>query len=166
MKRHFPIFLFSLWLLFVGAGMVQLAAYKGTPGPVDAAPEQWPTDSGMARATSQPTLVLFAHPQCESDLWRIALEIPGVTVQIDPKGEEAERFHVRTSGETLLYDRDGRLQFSGGITISRGHAGDNPGRISLAALVNGQPANESTTPAFGCPLFAKECQPGEGSCKK
>ena len=47
------------------------------------------------------------------------------------------RFGSATSGQTLLYDGDGALRFSGGITGSRSHAGDNAGRRSLVALLNG-----------------------------
>ena len=41
-----------------------------------------------------------------------------------------QRFGAETSGQTLLYDRDGRLLFSGGTTGSRGHDGDNAGFAS------------------------------------
>ena len=58
-----------------------------------------------------------------------------------------------TSGQTLLYDEDGRLAFSGGITGARAHAGDNLGRQSLVALLNREPAKRSATNVFGCPLF-------------
>ncbi len=54
----------------------------------------------------------------------------------DDDGAEAKRFGAETSGQTLLYDERGTLAFSGGITGSRGHAGDNAGRASLLALIN------------------------------
>jgi hypothetical protein len=52
-----------------------------------------------------------------------------------------------------MYDRDGRLLFQGGITISRGHAGDNPGRSALVALLNHELVSEVETPVYGCSLF-------------
>ena len=102
----------------------------------------------------------------ESDLWTKAAHLPGVTVSRDRGGVEAARFHVRTSGEALLYAAGGELLYEGGITIARGHAGDNPGRSAIAALVNGEAANASRGPVFGCPMFAQETQSGEPVCKK
>jgi hypothetical protein len=59
-----------------------------------------------------------------------------------------------TSGQTVLYDNEGALLFSGGITGARGHAGDNAGRTSLVELLNRGAAGRSRTSVFGCPLFA------------
>lgn len=107
------------------------------------------------------TVVLFLQPAemtndwVLTDTWTEAKRIPGVTVQRDLSGNEARLFQVETSGDTVLYDTSGRRLFHGGITISRGHAGDNPGRDSLQALLLGRPASVTTTPAFGCSLF--EC---------
>jgi hypothetical protein len=114
----------------------------------------------LARAHARPnTYVLFLKPQgftndwVESDLWKTAAAIPGVTLLRDDDGREAQRFGSATSGQTLLYDADGALQFSGGITGSRSHAGDNAGRRSLVALLNGGNADRRATDVFGCPLF-------------
>jgi hypothetical protein len=55
----------------------------------------------------------------------------------------------------MLYDARGALLFSGGITGARAHAGDNPGRSALVALLNRQSGTHaSTTNVFGCSLFA------------
>jgi hypothetical protein len=88
-----------------------------------------------------------------TDLWRSAASIPGVQVWADPDGAEARRFHAATSGLALLYDGDGRLRFCGGITRARGHAGDNPGREALRALLLEGGPGPTQTPVFGCPLF-------------
>jgi hypothetical protein len=101
----------------------------------------------------------------KSDLWRKASAIPGVTVESDNENVEARRFHVETSGEALLYGSDGRLLFAGGITLSRGHSGDNPGRTAITALINRGSAQENTTPVFGCSLFAANCLQPEMKCK-
>lgn len=103
----------------------------------------------------------FTEEWVESALWRKASAIPGVIVEADDGSVEARRFHVETSGKTLLYGDDGRLLFEGGITLSRGHSGDNPGRTAITALVNGGSANENRTPVFGCSLFAAHCRPEE-----
>lgn len=103
--------------------------------------------------------VLFLKPEGvadgweKTDLWESAAKIPGVTVLTDIEGREAHRFGVATSGQAILYDADGHLLFTGGITGARGHAGDNPGRSNIIALVNGTPVTAAETSVFGCPLF-------------
>jgi hypothetical protein len=89
----------------------------------------------------------------KTDLWTSASAIPGVTVRVDDGGVEATRFHIETSGDTLVYDAKGKLLFHGGITISRGHWGDSPGTDGILALVNHQSNGGISTPAFGCSLL-------------
>lgn len=95
----------------------------------------------------------------DSTLWHQASRLPGVTLLADVGGQEIGRFAARTSGETRLYDADGRLLFQGGITSSRGHVGDNPGEAAIRSLMRGAPPPTRapayplvTTPVFGCPL--------------
>lgn len=88
----------------------------------------------------------------KSDLWDLARAIPGVQVAVDPGGAEATRFGGATSGEALLYGSDGRLLFSGGITASRGHEGENPGAERIVSLLTTGSAELATSPVFGCPL--------------
>ncbi len=76
-------------------------------------------------------------------------------VRRDDAGSEARRFGVETSGQTLLYDRRGTLIFSGGITGSRGHAGDNAGEAALVDLLTHGAADRHGSNVFGCPLFSK-----------
>jgi hypothetical protein len=103
--------------------------------------------------------VLFPRPagqptnQVQSVLWRQAAAIPGVKVAADKDGCDARLFRAQTSGEVVLYGADGRLRFQGGITLSRGYLGDNPGRTALQALIHHQPSQVTQTPVFGCPLF-------------
>jgi hypothetical protein len=103
--------------------------------------------------------VLFLQPRempshwNQTDLWEEAGRIPGVRVQSDEDGREARLFHIATSGDTALYDANGVLLFHGGITIARGHSGDNAGRESLQALLLGGSAQQTNTPVFGCSLF-------------
>jgi hypothetical protein len=89
----------------------------------------------------------------KTDLWQSAASIPGVTPIVDYDGVEASRFHAMTSGQTFLYDAGGRLLFTGGITMARGHAGDNAGRSAIVSLLNTGAAEQTETPVFGCPLF-------------
>ena len=115
----------------------------------------------LARARTSPrTYVLFLKPVGvsskweQTDLWKTAAAIPGVTLVRDDDGREARRFGSETSGQTLLYDGNGTLRFSGGITGARAHAGDNAGRRSLVALLSGEQPDRAATNVFGCPLFA------------
>jgi hypothetical protein len=98
-----------------------------------------------------------------TDLWRTAARIPGVSVHCDEGEVEARRFHAETSGETLLYDQNGQLRYQGGLTISRGHFGDNPELNALELLINGKAETELSihlvkAPVFGCSLFDSDCQ--------
>jgi hypothetical protein len=120
----------------------------------------------MAQAQGRVTAyVLFLKPAGTADdwekteLWQSAASIPGVSVVVDDDGAEARRFHAVTSGQTALYDVGGRLLFSGGITASRGHSGDNAGRSAIVSLLNAGDADRTVTSVFGCPLYGprSEC---------
>ena len=87
-----------------------------------------------------------------TDLWTSAAAIPGVEVILDKDGAAAQRFHTETSGHALLYDARSRLEFSGGITVARGHAGDNVGRSAIEALIAGDVTVLRQAPVFGCAL--------------
>jgi hypothetical protein len=89
----------------------------------------------------------------QTDLWRTAAAIPGVSVLRDDEGLEARRFQVETSGDTVVYDAAGRLVFHGGMTSSRGHSGDNAGRGAIQALLLHGRRPPASTPVFGCALF-------------
>jgi hypothetical protein len=85
--------------------------------------------------------------------WRAAGRIPGAIRVADPGGPtgEARRFGARTSGHVAVYDRHGALVFSGGITGSRGHVGDNVGRRAAIDALRGAPA-PALHAVFGCSL--------------
>lgn len=89
-----------------------------------------------------------------SDIVRLAKRFRSITIVWDDGGRLAARFGARTSGHVLLYDAQGKLAFSGGITAMRGHEGVNPGRIALMAIGRQEPAATRCTPVFGCPLTA------------
>lgn len=113
----------------------------------------------MARCQGRLTAhVLFLKPAGlsedweKSDLWLSAAAIPGVVVRSDESGGEARRFGAATSGQVVLYDAQGRLLFSGGITGARGHFGDNAGSDAVMAMVNGA-TDQHQTSVFGCSLL-------------
>jgi hypothetical protein len=184
-------------------GLSKLRAYEAAPGISHTESQVWPENSSIARDCTQPTLVLFLHPQCpcsratvgelerlvascqgkvavramvirpageaegweRTGLWDSVAAIPGVTVATDVNGAESQRFGAATSGQTFLYDARGVLRFAGGITESRGHAGDNAGRAAITAiLLNDRHLGSPATPVYGCPLFdnTSTC-PAEGS---
>jgi hypothetical protein len=121
----------------------------------------------MARAHEKVSAkVLFYAPPDEpttwakTDLWETAVGIPGVTVIEDRGNHIAGSLGVFTSGQTLVYDSEGRLIFNGGITASRGHSGDNYGRDAIVARLQGHPAQGTTipitSPVFGCSLRTEQ----------
>jgi hypothetical protein len=120
-------------------------------------------------------VVLFVHPDAapadweKTDLWQSAAAIPGVSVFTDTNGVEAQRFGAQTSGQTILYDAQGKLLFQGGITAGRGHEGDNAGEDSIVALVHGEEPVVRKTPVFGCPLCGTQTPagllPGKATCQ-
>lgn len=97
-----------------------------------------------------------------SSLWREAAAIPGVTAHCDNLGIEARIFGAETSGHTVLYDRDGRLLFQGGLTGARGHAGDNPGLDAVESFLKHEQFRQVRTAVYGCSLFSDE-SPQESS---
>lgn len=86
-------------------------------------------------------------------LWRSAEAIPGVRVREDVDDVLSRKFGAETSGYVLLYNPQGQLLFRGGITGSRGHAGDNEGEDAVIALANGQKTSVTHTPVYGCSLM-------------
>ena len=116
--------------------------------------------------------VLFLKPKEASSTWedtelrRRAAKISGVTALSDVDGEEARRFGAETSGHAFLYDRHGKLLFSGGITQSRGHSGDNSGESAIIALVNHHRADRAKTFVFGCSLVERSRSTEEAHCRK
>jgi hypothetical protein len=191
------VLLVPLWAGVVVAGFVVLGGYEATPGLAGGPALDWPPTSRILRALDQPSLLVFAHPQCpctrttldelavimtrckgrvrayvlfyapsgeppawaHTASWEDAERIPGVEVLADPDGAESVQFGAETSGHVLLFSSDGRLQFTGGITGARGHAGDNPGRAAVITLVTGGVSETRRTPVFGCPIFGAGRRP-------
>jgi hypothetical protein len=175
------ILLFAGWLLVCAFGLVALAAQAGKSGESAGAPATWPVSARVPKAAGRPTLLLFAHPRCACtratmrELERLlarAKDKPDVTVVLAPGGEapgtipgarvfrddgtEAARFSARTSGQVVIYGRDGKLAYSGGVTPSRGHEGDSRGRDLALLALSGTGSKESSADVFGCGLAKKE----------
>jgi hypothetical protein len=95
----------------------------------------------------------------QTDQWSTASRMPGVRIVRDIEGMEASRFHAATSGQTLLYSPAGELEFSGGITVARGHAGDNVGRSAIEAILAASTPVTRETPVFGCSIVVRSEKP-------
>ncbi len=107
--------------------------------------------AGPAAGSAVAIDVVVAGPDVAGEIWDAAGRIPGATRIVDT-GREAERFGARTSGHTVVYDAGGVRRFSGGITGSRGHVGDNLGRDAVQRIVAGLAAQSGAHPVFGCAL--------------
>ena len=94
--------------------------------------------------------------------WQTAAAIPDVQMVVDEDGAEARRFGAMTSGHVQLYDSEGNLKFSGGITSARSHAGDNAGADAVQSWLRRGTTDRRETFVFGCPLFSptSESKPG------
>lgn len=87
----------------------------------------------------------------DTDLTRLAGRIPGAGLMLDLGLAETRRFGIRTSGELVLYDRDGRLRFVGGVTPARAHQGDSVG-LSYLQKYNSRTREVGHAPTYGCDL--------------
>jgi hypothetical protein len=107
----------------------------------------------------------FSDDWTRADLWRSAAAIPGVALHEDADGKQARLFGIETSGHVLVYNQQGKLVFSGGITGGRGHAGDNAGEDAVLALLAGRETGVKQTPVFGCSLLGRCPVPTSGAAK-
>jgi hypothetical protein len=96
-----------------------------------------------------------------TDVYDSATRLHRTHVLIDEDGREAALFGGFTSGQTFLYDGEGRLRFEGGITMLRGHSGLNSGRAGIIHIANTQ-SGKGTHPVFGCAISTK---PAEGEIR-
>ena len=169
-----------LWAGVAGLGLREMFAEATTAGDMVDAPERWPATTRLPRGDGF-TIAMFVHPDCpcsraslgelaaiaasssatlvivvagadaEGEIWDAAGQIAGAVRVVDD-GREAARFGARTSGYTVVYDRDGLRRFAGGITGSRGHVGDNVGRDTVQRIVAGHGSQLRSHAVFGCAL--------------
>ncbi len=83
-----------------------------------------------------------------------------VDVLLDTDASESECFGATASGHCMYFNRQGQKVFSGGITASRGHVGDNDARYRLMELIQSSSEvqgleDPSLFPVFGCRLPTK-----------
>jgi hypothetical protein len=89
-----------------------------------------------------------------TNVYDAATRVRGARVLIDQDGAAAGSFGGFTSGQTFLYDGDGRLRFAGGVTSLRGHAGLNRGRVDVIRIASQRSGNGSH-PVFGCAITTR-----------
>jgi len=119
-------------------------------------------------------VVLVYIPDGQDKEWSEGFSIAqmnqmNLEVHYDTDGRICRELGLNTSGETLLYDANGTLRFSGGITASRGHAGSNYGIEFIQDAIRGEEPERAETPVFGCAIRGSEiedpCSNGESrSC--
>ncbi len=116
----------------------------------------------MQRAPNARGYIFFLRPAgfdrdwVRTGSWDTAQRIPRLTAIVDDDGLGAARFGAHTSGQVIVYDRAGKLVFSGGITPSRGHVGDNAGEQRVAAVLAGKNADFSGSHVYGCALDSQK----------
>ena len=106
-----------------------------------------------------PVKAVFYCPKGEhqswvsGELWEAAEAIDGCDCLVDLGAMEFKRFGVETSGHALLFDEQDRRIYSGGVTSSRGHVGDNLGASTLVKLIQGSEVLVDELPVFGCQIL-------------
>ncbi|MFO0945953.1 MAG: RedB protein [Planctomycetota bacterium] len=116
-------------------------------------------DAILSAARPRPKVHLIAYrPVNGKETWQDSVPYrafagnANATVFEDFDGKESRRFGVKTSGHVLLYDPEGKLRFEGGITQSRGHVGENPGRRAILGLLAENSCEHKSTLVFGCAI--------------
>ena len=110
--------------------------------------------------------VVASAPRAIGDLWwsspslNRSVRLPNAHLVRDSGGVETALFGVRVSGTVLLFDATGKRLYAGGVTMSRGHAGDNVGLQAITDLLVDHGANVSTVPPLGCEMV-RECRKPE-----
>jgi hypothetical protein len=109
--------------------------------------------------------VVAAAPRSTGDLWwsspflARAARLPNTRLVRDPGGVETELFGARVSGTVLLFDPAGKRLYAGGVTMARGHAGDNVGLQAVTELLVDHHADVAPIPPLGCEMVRETRQP-------
>jgi hypothetical protein len=71
----------------------------------------------------------------------------------DLDGREAKLFGAKTSGQTMIYNEQGRLIFSGGLTVLRGEGGGEKILQGVVRAIKESGHSAVERPAFGCSIL-------------
>ncbi len=102
----------------------------------------------------------YAPSWSRTDVWTAATRLPRIRVISDVDGREARRFGGFTSGQTFVFDLQGNRRFSGGVTLLRGHAGLNSGRVEVIRILSGG-SGAGAHPVFGCAIVPQTAEKRE-----
>jgi hypothetical protein len=125
MTKSLMLLLTAIWLATVGFGVGVLTEYEYTPGKATSIPSEWPMQSKLQRTVGQPTLVMFAHPDCpctRASIGEIAVlmthcqnRVKAHVVFLDPKGSSENWLHTdlwrsaeSIPGVVVQADEDGK----------------------------------------------------------
>jgi hypothetical protein len=115
-----------------------------------------------SRTPQAEMMVVVTIPNQASEEWLTsdtvsrAKQLRNAQLFVDIGGVEACRFGAVTSGAVMLFDPAGVCKYAGGVTMARGHEGDNAGRLAVAGILRGEVDATPSLPAFGCRLCLPE----------
>jgi hypothetical protein len=113
--------------------------------------------------------VVAAAPRSTGDLWwsspflSRAARLPNARLVRDLGGVETDLFGARVSGTVLLFDPAGNRLYAGGVTMARGHTGDNVGLQAVTDLLIDSDAEVSSIPPLGCAMVRENRQPASAT---
>lgn len=98
---------------------------------------------------------VFLQPPDAIHLQMLDAKLKNGQVRIvhDKDGDIARQYAAKTSGQCIVYDAEGHLRFSGGITAGRGHVGPCEGLQAFEAALRRPVSSSVDFPVFGCPLL-------------
>jgi hypothetical protein len=149
----------TIWLGAAAGGLWVLWRYDNTPGPGAPAPERWPADTTLVRATDRPTIVMLAHPHCtctRASLGELAEAIARARVPprtyvvfIAPAGFDSGweitdlwRTAARLPGASVVRDDEGReARRFGAVTSGQTLFYGEDGRLAFSGGVTGARAH-------------------------
>ena len=95
----------------------------------------------------------YGRQLSEHALWKKAKTLPHVQLLIDPGQKLENSFQAKTSGQTYLFDKEGRKIFQGGLTPLRGHTGETQASSFIKQWSRQQTISRSiSSSVFGCPM--------------
>lgn len=109
--------------------------------------------------------VVASAPRAIGDLWWSSsfldqsARLPNAHLVRDSGGVETALFGARISGTVLLFDAAGKRLYAGGVTMARGHAGDNVGLQAVTDLLQDHRASVSSIPPLGCEMVRESREP-------
>jgi hypothetical protein len=94
----------------------------------------------------------------ESDLYKKLSLFKDWHLRLDQAGGQAFAWGAMTSGYAIMVNKQGNVIFNGGLTVTRGHRGENIGKSGLKKAISFyselSPDTPLQGPTFGCSLFS------------